>query len=117
MDLGTKSKNGPEPATVKPQEKSKVNYPSFNLNDEKATAFLKESDAEVGDTFTATVTLEVTGIRDDQYGKSVTLDVRSMDDISEGEGGEDEDAEEKDEADAEEKPAKVNKAVRKMMKE
>lgn len=115
MDCGTKHKGGPAEAMPSKAKEPKITYPSFTLNDEKATAFLKETEAEVGDFLTSSTKLEVTGMRDDEYGKSVTLSVVALNDLAEGEA--DAEAEEGEADEKDEKPAKVNKAVRRMMKE
>lgn len=115
MDCGTKHKGELMPTKAANPKKPKISYPSFTLNDDKAAAFLKETKAEVGDVFTGSNKIEVTGMRDDEYGKSVTISVIELNDLAESEASE---SKAEDEGDAEdEKPAKVNKAVRRMMKE
>lgn len=86
MDLGTKRPEGG--ALVSPQKgENKVFYPSFDISDDKAKKFLAEYDCDVDDVITATVKLRVSGLRKDEYGHSVTLEVQSIDDVK-TEGGE-----------------------------
>lgn len=70
---------------VSPNE-SKVSYPGMSLNEDVAKAFLADADVKLGDTITAKVTFKVVGLREDQYGHSVSLDATSMDDIEGGSG-------------------------------
>lgn len=89
MELGQKSsESGLSPAT-RGEEKDKVSFPSFSLRDDKMEEFLKECpDAkEVGYELTATVKLKVSGYRDDQFGKDLSLEVQSMDDLKDTDEG------------------------------
>lgn len=95
MDLGTKRPEGGALISPAKGEKNKVSYPSFNISDEKAKKFLAEYDCDVDDELTATVKLRVSGLRKDEYGHSLTLDVQSIDDVK--------DESEKEEPDEEEK--------------
>lgn len=88
MELGQKSKDGLMP-TAAGEEKDKVTFPSFSLHGDKMEEFLKECpDAkEVGYELTATVKLKVSGYRDDQYGKDLSLEVQSLDNTEDTDEG------------------------------
>ena len=75
-----------QPASPKSPE---TTYPSLTLNDDLATAFLKENEVVLGDEIEVPAKFRVSGLRDDNYGSSVTLDVLEI-----GEGEKDESAEE-----------------------
>ena len=79
MDLGTKNKSLGEPVS---SESPKVTYPGFSLRDENVEKVKGDHDCKVGDEYSATVKLKVTGLRDDQYGKSIDFDVVDMDEFS-----------------------------------
>lgn len=118
MDLGTKCGecDMPMAAAMPKGKENKMSFPSLNLNDEKASEFLKECEPELNDVITGTFTAKVSGLRQDQYGKSVTLDFLSMDDLKCAEAA----GEAADDADEESEPEEkspVKKAVRKMMME
>ena len=98
MELGQKSSENGLPSTAG-EEKDKVSFPSYSLRGDKMEEFLKECPEakEVGYELTARVKLKVSGYRDDQYGKDLTLEVQSMDDFKdedEDEGTGDEEASE-----------------------
>lgn len=90
MDLGTKAKDSGPGQSASP-EIPKTSYPSFSLNDDIAKSFLAENPATLGDTITATVTMKVTSLTQDQYGSRVGFDVTNIDNVSSGAGDEDED--------------------------
>lgn len=83
-DLGYKSE--PMPVTSKPEKK--MSYPNLCIRDKSLEAAFGKEMPQVGEELEATLMLRVTGIRNDQYGKSVDFDVVS------GEFGEPEKAEE-----------------------
>lgn len=94
IDLGIK----PEPpSTVEAQksEEPRIQYPSFTLRDENANKLKEETGHEctVDDYYTAVVRLRVSGVRSDEYGKSVEFEVVDMDEIEPEGGGEEEEAE------------------------
>lgn len=95
MDLGTKRESLNGPTSPSPTDSPKVSYPSFAIRDAKATEFLAANECELGDEHEATVKLRVTGVRADQYGKSVDFDVLSIDVTGGGEDEDEDDAEEK----------------------
>lgn len=100
MELGQTSDSSNGPLSTADEGKDKVSYPSYSLRGDKMEEFLKECPEakEVGYELTARVKLKVSGFRDDQYGKDLTLDVQSMDDFKD----EDEDEDENEETPAEE---------------
>lgn len=103
MDLGREINHDvPSQAYLPSGGKKHTSYPSFNLSDEIAKKFGAEYDCEVGDELTANVKLRVSGIREDEYGHSITFDVVSLDDVTET-GGADKEAEPGESDDEEEK--------------
>lgn len=86
-DLGYKS----EPMAVPSKLKKKMSYPNLCIRDKSLEAAFGKELPKVGDQMEATLMLRVTGMRNDEYGKSVDFDVVS------GEFGEPEEAEEVEE--------------------
>jgi len=99
MDLGTKVKE--TDAVSVPEPPSGTRYPGFTLSDDVVDQLTDECPCEVGDTLTATVKLKVTGMTDQEYGKSLSFDVLSMEvdgepekaESDEADGAEDEESE------------------------
>jgi hypothetical protein len=83
-DLGYKS----EPMAVPSKPEKKMSYPHLCIRDKSLEAAFGKELPKVGDEMEATLMLRVTGMRNDEYGKSVDFDVVS------GEFGEPEEAEE-----------------------
>lgn len=54
-------------------------YPSFTLDNEIGKKFLEHYDLSMGDECEVKAKLRVSGLRDDQYGNSVTMEVVSVD--------------------------------------
>ena len=81
MDLGIEQTDTGLPAATVVERSSapRIRYPSLSLDDTKAKEFLAATPSELGDTITATVKLKISGLREDQYGSSVTFDVLSLD--------------------------------------
>lgn len=96
-DLGYKS----EPMAVPSKLKKKMSYPNLCIRDKSLEAAFGKELPKVGDQMEATLMLRVTGMRNDEYGKSVNFDVVSgefrepeeaeeveeMEDSDEGESG------------------------------
>lgn len=78
MNLGRKIE---QPSVQAPQERPSVAYPSFQINDEKVSDFLKQWKVGMGDKVTATVKLKVSGMSDQAYGKSLSFDVLEISDV------------------------------------
>jgi hypothetical protein len=76
-DLGTKYDHGAMSAPIK--ESKKMDYPKLCIRDKSLEAAFGKDLPDVGEEIEATVKLVVTGIRNDQYGKSVDFDVVSGD--------------------------------------
>jgi len=91
IDLGTKPEP-PEAVGAPTKEEPKIQYPSFTLRDENVDKLKEETghDCQVDDVYLADVKLRVSGVRSDEYGKSIELEVVEMDEI-EPEGGASED--------------------------
>lgn len=104
IDLGTEPPDFSKTEPVSP-ERGKTRYPSFNLSDKVAEQFKKEcGDCDVDQVYTACVKIKISGMTNNEYGKSITVDVLEMDEVE---------AEEKEEA-TETKPSKYkNPAVAK----
>lgn len=108
MNLGKEQKDtGPVALAVPGESKEpKVVYPDFCVRDEAATKLLDAYPCSLGDEIAATVLLKVTALREDEYGKSVTFEVREVDDMTEEseekEGSAAEEANESPEDEAEE---------------
>lgn len=86
-NLGYKS----EPMAVPSKPEKKMSYPHLCIRDKSLEAAFGNEMPKVGEELEATLMLRVTGIRNDEYGKSVDFDVVS------GEFGEPEEAEEAEE--------------------
>ncbi len=85
MDLGIK--NPPPDAPLK-QSEPKLQYPAFTLRDEQVTK-VKGEQRSLGEEYTATVRLKVSGMQDDEFGKRLTFDLVSMDGFAPAEGAPD----------------------------
>jgi hypothetical protein len=85
-DLGAKNDTGGMPVPMK--ESKKVQYPKLCIRDKSLEAAFGKDLPDVGEEVEATIKLVVTGIRNDEYGKSVDFDVVSGDfsEPAEGEG-------------------------------
>lgn len=83
IDLGIKPKKDKDCVPcLNEEKKDEPCYPSLCLDGENMEKFKEEAgDCKVGDEYEATVTIRVTGIRDDKYGKSLSFDVVGMEDI------------------------------------
>ena len=116
--LAISGKNGPKyPEPTPETDKPKVTYPSICFRDE-AFDGVKEALGEMpklGDEVTVALTMKVTALRDDQYGKSVDFDVLSVDGKAVEEGDGDDEYEEKEEAPMAEVKGTKNPAVKKAM--
>lgn len=99
-NLGYKSEPMPVPSS---KMDKKMSYPHLCIRDKSLEAAFGKEMPQVGEEIEATVKLRVTGIRNDEYGKSVDFDVVSGE-FGEPEEGEDmeesEDMEENDPKDA-----------------
>jgi len=98
MDLGTKLPKSGEPLSPSAEPKERISYPSFNLNHDVAKKFSEENDCDLGDEYTANITFRVSLLRKDEYGHSIGLEVKSIDDVEEQNAKDDEDAKKADEA-------------------
>lgn len=104
MDLGSENSSEPSSVPAVGQDGPKIIYPSLSLNDDAAETFLSEHPSKIGDEITATVTLKVSGMRQDEFGKNISFEVHSLD-IQQGgataedepAGGQDEDEDEEQE--------------------
>lgn len=79
MELG-QSHEDSSPISTLGEDKDKVVHPSFTLKGAKMDEFLEECpDAKkVGYKLDGKASLEVSGYRDDEYGKELTLKVKSL---------------------------------------
>lgn len=87
IDFGVKNeeKDGCSPCASPSKFEKKERYPTVCFRDEHAD-LLKQAigeSPEMGDEIVITTTFRVTGIRNDQYGKSTDLDVVDMDGAAE----------------------------------
>ena len=113
MYLGTK----PTDTEGIPESPSDIRYPGFTLSNDLVDQLTDECPCEVGDTITATVKLKVTGMSDQEFGKSLSLDVLSMKVDGEPEKAESDESEESDGENSEKPSGKKprNPAVAKLV--
>jgi hypothetical protein len=83
MDLGREIKSPEVAGSPSESKEPKITYPSFTLNDKAAEEFCKEHECELGKEYAFTGKLKVTGHREDEFGKSITFDVKEIDDMAE----------------------------------
>src|SRR5260221_1413670 len=76
MNLGTKPETGKDavPVPASPGEY----YPSFTLSDKLAEEFLEQFDLKVGEGGEACIHFKLCGMSDQQYGKSVTIEIHEL---------------------------------------
>lgn len=93
------------PMDISKAESKEPRYPDLTLRDEQVERVKGDHQCTPGDEYTATVRLRVSGVKDDEYGSSLSFQVLSMDEFTPAEGGAEYD-EEVEEDEPEEKTAK-----------
>lgn len=76
-DLGTKAEKTP----CLSEKMDEPSYPSFCVRDKAMEEFLGGNEVDVGDEFEVRMKVRVTGIRNDEYGKSLDMKVLESDDL------------------------------------
>jgi hypothetical protein len=87
MNLGKETKP-PETAGVPlasptDSKEPKISYPDFTVRDDAAKELLKEWPCELGQEYAATVLVRVSALRADEYGQSVSFEVKELEDMTE----------------------------------